>query len=59
MAAESALAEAAAVPGLAAEVSRRGGHVPVLRLPCPARPSAARSRVHDTVRLPLRDGRGG
>lgn len=54
--AESALAEATAVPGLAAEVSRRGGHVPVLRLPYPAPGGGPEAGFTTTVRLPLRDG---
>ncbi len=45
---------ATASPGLAAEAARRGGHVPVLRLPFPASGSAPQG--YDTaVLLPLRD----
>ncbi|MCO5993130.1 sacsin N-terminal ATP-binding-like domain-containing protein [Actinoallomurus rhizosphaericola] len=53
--AERTRAAAEAVPALAAELGRRGGHVPVLRLPfaAPARPVP---EGYDTlVRLPLRD----
>ncbi|WP_374204060.1 sacsin N-terminal ATP-binding-like domain-containing protein [Streptomyces sp. HPF1205] len=46
---------AAAVPGLADELRRRDGHVPLLRLPFPAEGRAPDS--YDTVViLPLRDG---
>ncbi|MEV5705116.1 hypothetical protein [Actinoallomurus sp. NPDC052274] len=48
-------AAAAPVPALAAELDRRGGHVPVLRLPFAA-PAAPVPEGYDTlVRLPLRD----
>jgi hypothetical protein len=50
----AAAAEVAAVPGLAAEVTRRGGHVPVLRLPYPS-DAAPLDGCTTTVRLPLRD----
>jgi hypothetical protein len=46
---------AAEVPGLAEELRRRDGHVPLLRLPFPAEGSAP--DTYDTVVvLPLRDG---
>ncbi|SDU44923.1 sacsin N-terminal ATP-binding-like domain-containing protein [Jiangella alkaliphila] len=49
-----ARAAAASVPGLAAELARRGDDVPVLRLPFPA--SGAVPDGYDTaVELPLRD----
>lgn len=49
-------AAVAAVPGLAAELERRGGAVPVLRLPFEAEPGDAVPEGYDTVvRLPLRD----
>lgn len=49
---------AAEVPGLAEELRRRDGHVPLLRLPFPAQGSAPDS--YDTVVvLPLRDGAAG
>jgi len=41
---------------LAAELERRGGHVPLLRLPLPAAPETGALAGFDTVvRLPLRD----
>ncbi|NJP46916.1 sacsin N-terminal ATP-binding-like domain-containing protein [Actinacidiphila epipremni] len=50
-----ARALAAAVPGLADELRRRDGHVPLLRLPLPAEGTAP--DTYDTVVvLPLRDG---
>jgi hypothetical protein len=50
-----ARALAAGVPGLADELRRREGHVPLLRLPFPAEGSAPEG--YDTVVvLPLRDG---
>ncbi|SHL92698.1 sacsin N-terminal ATP-binding-like domain-containing protein [Actinacidiphila paucisporea] len=50
-----ARALAAQVPGLAEELRRRDGHVPLLRLPLPAEGSAP--DTYDTVVvLPLRDG---
>ncbi|WP_329178188.1 sacsin N-terminal ATP-binding-like domain-containing protein [Streptomyces sp. NBC_01477] len=50
-----ARALAAEVPGLADELRRRDGHVPLLRLPLPAEGSAP--DTYDTVVvLPLRDG---
>ncbi|WUH93042.1 molecular chaperone Hsp90 [Streptomyces sp. NBC_00433] len=50
-----ARALAAEVPGLAEELRRRDGHVPLLRLPLPAEGSAP--DTYDTVVvLPLRDG---
>ncbi|MEV0261586.1 molecular chaperone Hsp90 [Streptomyces sp. NPDC050617] len=46
---------ASAAPGLGAEIRRRDGHVPLLRLPLPAEGSAPDG--YDTVVvLPLRDG---
>jgi hypothetical protein len=47
--------EALAVPALRDELSRRGGHVPVLRLPYPAS-GPPEHGFATTVRLPLRDG---
>ncbi|MEV5748057.1 hypothetical protein AB0L00_09585 [Actinoallomurus sp. NPDC052308] len=53
--AERTRAAAEPVPALAAELDRRGGHVPVLRLPFVA-PAAPVPEGYDTlVRLPLRD----
>ncbi|WP_372408902.1 sacsin N-terminal ATP-binding-like domain-containing protein [Streptomyces luteireticuli] len=50
-----ALAQEAADPGLAEEIGRRDGHVPLLRLPFPAEGTAPDG--YDTVVvLPLRDG---
>ena len=47
--------EVAALPGAAGELDRRGGDVPVLRLPWPAAGDVPEG--YDTVvRLPLRDG---
>ncbi len=52
---ELALRTAEAAPGLADELRRRDGHVPLLRLPLPAEGSAPEG--YDTVVvLPLRDG---
>lgn len=49
---------AAGTPGLADELRRRDGHVPLLRLPFPAEGSAP--ETYDTVVvLPLRDGPAG
>lgn len=45
----------AEVPALAAELDRRGGQVPVLRLPFPAEGGAPDGYATE-VRLPLRDG---
>lgn len=50
----AAAAEVAALPVLAGEVARRGGHVPVLRLPFPS-DSRPEDGSTTTVRLPLRD----
>ncbi|NEW70516.1 molecular chaperone Hsp90 [Streptomyces rapamycinicus] len=53
--AASAAASAGPGPGLAEELRRRDGHVPLLRLPLPAEGSAPEG--YDTVVvLPLRDG---
>ncbi|MCO5985235.1 hypothetical protein NE235_03835 [Actinoallomurus spadix] len=53
--AERTRAAAEGVPALAAELGRRGGHVPVLRLPFAA-PGRPVPEGYDTlVRLPLRD----
>ncbi len=51
-------AELGAIPALAAELSRRGGDVPVLRLPFPVEPTdGIVPDGYDTVvRLPLDDG---
>lgn len=50
------LAEEGARGGLAEEVERRSGHVPMLRLPFPAEQAAEDLREHDTVvTLLLRD----
>ncbi|MFB4318933.1 sacsin N-terminal ATP-binding-like domain-containing protein [Actinomadura sp. 21ATH] len=47
---------AAGVPALAAELERRAGHVPLLRLPFAAPGAAGLPEGYDTVvRLPLRD----
>ncbi len=52
---EALLADAHGAPELAAELARRRGHLPVLRLPFPAEGVAPEG--YDTlVRLPLRDG---
>ncbi|WP_103944427.1 sacsin N-terminal ATP-binding-like domain-containing protein [Thermomonospora echinospora] len=45
----------AQIPALADELLRRGGHVPVLRLPFPARSQEAEPGFDTVVRLPLRD----
>jgi len=45
----------ASLPELAGELDRRGGHVPVLRLPFPV-PIAAEPGYDTTAVLPLRDG---
>ncbi|MET9418472.1 molecular chaperone Hsp90 [Streptomyces klenkii] len=47
--------EAVQAPGLAEEMARREGHVPLLRLPLPAEGSAP-SGYDTVVVLPLRDG---
>ncbi|MEN3357555.1 MAG: hypothetical protein V7637_1537 [Mycobacteriales bacterium] len=49
------LAEVRAIPTLSTEVSRRDGHVPVLRLPWPA-PAGPPAGYATEVRLPLRPG---
>ncbi|MBB2901896.1 hypothetical protein FHR75_002711 [Kineococcus radiotolerans] len=52
----AALLRAGASPGLVAEVERREGHVPALRLPFPAPDAAQVPAGYDTVvDLPLRD----
>ncbi|MGY1773054.1 sacsin N-terminal ATP-binding-like domain-containing protein [Blastococcus sp. SYSU D00813] len=51
-------AEVTAVPALAAEVARRDGGVPVLRLPWPARGAPPRGWATEVV-LPLREGAAG
>jgi hypothetical protein len=48
-------AECAAVPELASELSRRGGHVPVLRLPFATQPFPVPDGYDTAVGLPLRD----
>jgi len=45
----------AGVPALAGELDRRGGHVPLLRLPFPARLPEPEAGFDTVVRLPLRD----
>ncbi|WP_019629066.1 sacsin N-terminal ATP-binding-like domain-containing protein [Actinomadura atramentaria] len=45
----------AGVPELAGELDRRGGHVPLLRLPFPAEPGGVPDGFATLVRLPLRD----
>jgi hypothetical protein len=52
--ADEAAGEVDAVEGLRAELARRGGHVPALRLPYPAT-GAPEAGFTTTVRLPLRD----
>src|SRR4051812_11176105 len=53
--AERTRAEVAAVPGLAVELERRGGAVPVLRLPWPAEGTVPPGYTTEVV-LPLRPG---
>jgi hypothetical protein len=53
--AERTRAEVAAIPGVAEELARRGGAVPVLRLPWPA-DGAPRDGFATEVVLPLRPG---
>jgi hypothetical protein len=48
-------AQCVAVPELESELSRRGGHVPVLRLPFAAAPLAVPDGYDTVVVLPLRD----
>jgi hypothetical protein len=53
--AERTRAEVAALPGLGEELARRGGAVPVLRLPWPAEGAVPAGFATEVV-LPLRDG---
>ncbi|MDN3359917.1 hypothetical protein [Actinomadura sp. DC4] len=48
-------AEVTAIPALADELARRGGDVPVLRLPFPGEPAEVPGGYDTVVRLPLRD----
>jgi hypothetical protein len=52
---EETAAAVAAVPGLAGELTARGGHVPLLRLPFESEPLDVPEGFDTLVRLPLRD----